>query len=195
VEIHSSSDQFSLVRDGGAVNEYEGRKEKARRAPRRVGCLMKIASACLCGDADVTDGTFVDVGITRVSAPSYPALLRKPLVLIVVLEIADIDKEFEIHVGVKTGDVMTFGCVVDLKNLAYSVRPTEMPAWHVRMVPKDQLQIPSAGSHSIVFVNDGIELYRIRLWAELDHPKNWVVLQHRDARSGVGTDEQRSALI
>jgi hypothetical protein len=43
----------------------------------------------------------------------------------------------------------------------------------VRMVPKDQLQIPSAGSHSIVFVNDGIELYSIQLWAELDHPKNW----------------------
>ena len=51
--------------------------------------------------------------------------------------------------------------------------PYYMPAWHVRMVPKDQLQIPSAGSNAIVFVNDGIELYRIRLWAELDPPKTW----------------------
>jgi hypothetical protein len=76
-------------------------------------------------------------------------------------------------VGLETGDVTTFGCVVDLKNFAYSARPTDMPAWHVRMVPKDQLQIPSAGSNAIVFVNDGIELYRIRLWAELDPPKTW----------------------
>jgi hypothetical protein len=134
---------------------------------------MKIASAFLCEEENVTDGKLVDVGITNVCAPSYPAPLRKPLVLIVVLETADIDKEFEIHVGLRTGDVTTFGCVVDVKNLAYSVRPTDMPAWHVRIVPKEQLHIPSAGPHSIVFVNDGIELYRIRLWAELDHPKNW----------------------
>jgi hypothetical protein len=132
---------------------------------------MKIASAFLCEEEDVTDGTLVDVGITSVSAQSYPAPLRKPLVLIVVLETADIDKEFGIYVGLKTGDTTTLECVVDLKNLAYSVRPTEMPAWHVRIVPKDQLQIPSAGSHSIVCVNDDIELYSIRLWAELDHPE------------------------
>jgi hypothetical protein len=75
--------------------------------------------------------------------------------------------------GSKTGEVTTFGWVVDLKNFAYSARPPEMPAWHVRIVPKDQLQIPSAGSHSTVFVNDGIELHRIRLWAELDHSKTW----------------------
>ena len=75
--------------------------------------------------------------------------------------------------GLETGDMTTFGCVIDLKNLAYSAQPTEMPAWHVQIVPKDQLEIPSAGSHSIVFVNDGIELYRVRLWAELDHPKTW----------------------
>jgi hypothetical protein len=124
---------------------------------------MKIASAFLCEEKDVTDGKLVDGGITSVSAPSYPAPLRKPLVLIVVLETADIDKEFEIHVGVKTGDV---------KSLAYSARPTEMPAWHVRIVPKDQLHIPSAGAHSIVFVNEGIELRRIRLWAESDHPED-----------------------
>ena len=129
---------------------------------------MKIASAFLCEEEDVTDGRVVDVGITNVSAQSYPAPLRKPLALIVVLETADIDKEFEIYVGARTGDVTTFGCTVDLRNFAYSARPTEMPAWHVRMVPKDQLQIPSAGSHSIVFVNDGIELYSIPLWAELD---------------------------
>jgi hypothetical protein len=134
---------------------------------------MKITSAFLCEEEDVTDGSLVDVGISSVSAPTYPAPLRKPLVLIVVLETADIDKEFEIYVGLKTGDMTAFGCVVDLKSFAYSARPTEMPAWHVRIVPKDQLQIPSAGSHSIVLVNDGIELYRIRLWAELDHPKNW----------------------
>ena len=134
---------------------------------------MKIASAFLCEEEDVTDGRLVDVGITNVSAQNYPAPLRKPLALIVVLETADIDKEFEIYVGARTGDVTTFGCTVDLKSFAYSARPTEMPAWHVRMVPKDQLQIPSAGSHSIVFVNDGIELYSIQLWAELDHPKNW----------------------
>ena|ERR1019366_534071 len=140
-----------------------------RRIPRWVRCLMKIASAFLCEEKDVTDGKLVDVGITNVSAPSYPAPLRNPLVLIVVLETADIDKEFEIHVGVRTGETTTFGCVVDLKNLAYSARPTEMPAWHVRIVPKDQLYFPSAGAHSIVFVNEGVELYRIRLWAELDH--------------------------
>jgi hypothetical protein len=93
---------------------------------------MKIASAFLCEEDDVTDGRLVDVGITSVSTPSYPAPLRKPLVLIVVLETADIDKEFEIYVGSKTGDVTTFGWVVDLKNFAYSARPTEMPAWHVR---------------------------------------------------------------
>ena len=151
---------------------------------------MKIASAFLCEEEDVTDGTLVDVGITSVSAPSYPAPLRKPLVLIVVLETADIDKEFEIYVGLETGDVTTLECVVDLKNLAYSVRPTEMPAWHVRIVPKDQLQIPSAGSHSIVFINDGIELYGIRLWAELDHPNNWSS-GTLEARSGVGTDDPR----
>jgi hypothetical protein len=134
---------------------------------------MKIASAFLCEEKDVTDGKLVDGGITSVSAPNYPAPLRKPLVLIVVLETADIDKEFEIHVGVKTGDVTTFGCVLDLKSLAYSARPTEMPAWHVRIVPKDQLHIPSAGAHSIVLVNEGIELYRIRLWAESDHPEDY----------------------
>jgi len=134
---------------------------------------MKIASAFLCEEKDVTDGKLVDGGITSVSTPNYPAPLRKPLVLIVVLETADIDKEFEIHVGVKTGDVTTFGCVLDLKSLAYSARPTEMPAWHVRIVPKDQLHIPSAGAHSIVFVNEGIELYRIRLWAESDHPEDY----------------------
>jgi hypothetical protein len=133
---------------------------------------MKIASAFLCEEMDVSDGKLVDGGITSVSAPSYPAPLRKPLVLIVVLETADIDKEFEIHVGVKTGDATTFGCVVDLKSLAYSARPTEMPAWHVRIVPKDQLFFPSAGAHSIVFVNDGIELYRIRLWAESEYPED-----------------------
>ena len=133
---------------------------------------MKIASAFLCEEQDVTDGKLVDGGITSVSAPSYPAPLRKPLVLIVVLETADIDKEFEIHVGVKTGDVTTFGCVLDFKNLVYSARPTEMPAWHVRIVPKDQLHFPSAGAHSIVFVNEGIELYRIRLWAESEHPED-----------------------
>ena len=131
---------------------------------------MKIASAFLCEEEDVTDGTLVDVGITSVSARSYPAPLRKPLVLIVVLENADIDKEFQIHVGLETGDMSTSGYVIDLKDFAYSAQPTEMPAWHVRIIPKDQLQIPSAGSHSIVCVNDGIELYRIRLWAELDHP-------------------------
>jgi len=60
-----------------------------------------------------------------------------------------------------------------LKSLAYSARPTEMPAWHVRIVPKDQLHIPSAGAHSIVLVNEGIELYRIRLWAESDHPEDY----------------------
>ncbi len=134
---------------------------------------MRIASAFLCEEEDVTDGRLVGVGITSVSASSYPAPLRNPLVLIVVLETADIDKEFEIYVGLKTGDAKTFGSIVNLKNFAYSARPTEMPAWHVRRVPKDQLQIPSAGSHSIVFVNDGVELYRIRLWAELDRPKNW----------------------
>jgi hypothetical protein len=133
---------------------------------------MKIASAFLCEEKDVTDGKLVDGGITSVSAPSYPAPLKMPLVLIIVLETADIDKEFEIHVGVKTGDVTTFGCVLDLKNLAYSARPTEMPAWHVRIVPKDQLHFPSAGAHSIVFVNEGIELYRIRLWAESEHPED-----------------------
>jgi hypothetical protein len=130
---------------------------------------MKIASAFLCDEEDVTDGRLVDVGITNVSAPSYPAPLRQPLALIVVLETADIDKEFEIYVGARTGNVTTFGCTVDLKHFANSARPTEMPAWHVRMVPKDQLQIPSAGSHSIVFVNDGIELYSIPLWAELEY--------------------------
>ena len=83
---------------------------------------------------------------------------------------ADIDKEFQIHVGIETGDMSTSGCVIDLKDFVYSAQPTEMPAWHVRIVPKDQLQIRSAGSHSIVCVNDGIELYRIRLWARLDHP-------------------------
>jgi hypothetical protein len=134
---------------------------------------MKIASVILGEEEEVTDGRLANVGITSVSAPSYPALLRKPLVLIVVLETADIDNEFKIYVGLETGDVTTFGCVVDLKNFAYSARPTDMPAWHVRMVPKDQLQIPSAGSNAIVFVNDGIELYRIRLWAELDPPKTW----------------------
>jgi hypothetical protein len=134
---------------------------------------MKIASVILCEEEGVTDARLVDVGITSVSAPSYPAPLRKPLVLIVVLETADIDNELEIYVGLETGDVTNFGCVVDLKKFAYSARPTEMPAWHVRIVPKCQLQIPSAGSNSIVFVNDGIELYRIRLWAELDHPKTW----------------------
>ena len=42
----------------------------------------------------VTDGRLVDVGITSMSARSYPApALRKPLVLIVVLETADIDNE------------------------------------------------------------------------------------------------------
>jgi hypothetical protein len=133
---------------------------------------VKIASAFLCEEKDATDGKLVDGGIKSVSAPSYPAPLRKPLVVIVVLETADIDKEFEIHVGVKTGDVTTFGCVLDLKNLAYSARPTEMPAWHVRIVPKDQLNFPSAGAHSIVFVNEGIELYRIRLWAESDRPED-----------------------
>jgi hypothetical protein len=133
---------------------------------------MKIASAFLCDEKDVTDGKLVDTGITSVSAPSYPAPLRKPLVLIVVLEAADIDKEFEIHVGVKTGDISTFGCVVDLKNFAYSARPTEMPAWHVRIVRRDQLQLPSPGAHSIVFVNEGVQLFRIRLWAELDHPED-----------------------
>jgi hypothetical protein len=134
---------------------------------------MKIASVILGEEEEVTDGRLANVGITSVSAPSYPALLRKPLVLIVVLETADIDNEFKIYVGLETGDVTAFGCVVDLKNFAYSARPTDMPAWHVRMVPKDQLQIPSAGSNAIVFVNDGIELYRIRLWAELDPPKTW----------------------
>jgi hypothetical protein len=134
---------------------------------------MKIASVILGEEEEVTDGRLANVGITSVSAPSYPALLRKPLVLIVVLETADIDNEFKIYVGLETGDVTTFGCVVDLKIFAYSARPTDMPAWHVRMVPKDQLQIPSAGSNAIVFVNDGIELYRIRLWAELDPPKTW----------------------
>jgi hypothetical protein len=134
---------------------------------------MKIASVILGEEEEVTDGRLANVGITSVSAPSYPALLRKPLVLIVVLETADIDNEFKIYVGLETGDVTTFGCVVDLKNFAYSARPTDMPAWHVRMVPKDQLQIPSAGSNAIVFVNDGIELYRIRLLAELDPPKTW----------------------
>jgi hypothetical protein len=109
---------------------------------------MKIASAFLCEEKDVTDGKLVDGGITSVSSPSYPAPLKKPLVLIVVLETADIDKEFEIHVGVKTGDVTTFGCVLDLKNLAHSARPTEMPAWHVRIVPKEQFHFPSAGAHS-----------------------------------------------
>jgi hypothetical protein len=134
---------------------------------------MKIASVIFCEEEDVTDGRLVDVGIMSVSAPSYPTPLRKPLVLIVVLETADIDNELEIYVGLETGDVTTFGCVVDLKKFAYSARSTEMPAWHVRIVPKYQLQIPSAGSNSIVFVNDGIELYRVRLWAELDHPKTW----------------------
>jgi len=97
---------------------------------------MKIASAFLCEEEDVTDGRLVDVGITNVSAPSYPAPLRKPLALIVVLETADIDKEFEIYVGVRTGNLTTFGCTVDLKNFAYSARPTEMPAWHVRWFPR-----------------------------------------------------------
>ena len=132
---------------------------------------MRIASVILGEEEEVTGGRLVEVGITSVSAPSYPAPLSKPLVLIVVLETADIDSEFEIHVGLETGDVTTFGCVVDLKNFAYSARPTDMPAWHVRKVPRDQFEIPSAGSNSIVFVNDGIELYRIRLWAELDPPK------------------------
>ena len=59
-----------------------------------VGRPMKIASVILCEEEDVTDGRLVDVGITSVSAPSYPAPLRKPLVLIVVLETADIDNEF-----------------------------------------------------------------------------------------------------
>ena len=133
---------------------------------------MKIASAFLCEEKDVTDGKLVDGGITSVSSPSYPAPLKKPLVLIVVLETADIDKEFDIHVGVKTGEMTTFRCVVDLKNLAYSARPTEMPAWHLRIVRGDQLPLPSPGAHSIVFVNEGVELYRIRLWAELDHPED-----------------------
>jgi PhnB protein len=60
---------------------------------------MKIASAFLSEEEDVTDGRLVGVGITSVSASSYPAPLRNPLVLIVVLETADIDKEFEIYVG------------------------------------------------------------------------------------------------
>jgi hypothetical protein len=136
---------------------------------------MKIASAFFCEEEDVTDGKLADVGITSVSSPSYPAPLRERLVLIVVLETADIDREFEIYVGIRTGDVTTFGSVIDLKDFAYSTRPTEMPAWHVRIVPKDQLQIPSTGPHSIVFINDGIELYGIRLWAELDHPQDFVV--------------------
>jgi hypothetical protein len=133
---------------------------------------VKIASAFLGEEKDVTDGKLADCGITSVSAPSYPAPLKRPLVVIVVLETPDIDKGFEIDVGVKTGDVTTFGCVIDLKSLAYSARPTEMPAWHVRIVPKDQLFFPSAGAHSIVFVNDGIELYRIRLWAESEYPED-----------------------
>jgi hypothetical protein len=135
---------------------------------------MKVASAFLCEEKDVTDGKLVDGGITSVSASSFPASLRKPLVSIVVLETADIDKEYEIHVGVRTGDVTTFGCVLDLKNLVYSARPTEMPAWHVRIVPKDKLRFPSAGAHSIVFVNEGVELYRIRLWVESEHPEEFA---------------------
>jgi hypothetical protein len=127
---------------------------------------MKITSAFLCEEEDVKDGKLVDAGITNVVAQNYPAQLRQPLVLIIVLETADLDKDLEIHVGVKTGEVTTFESVVDLRKLAYSARPTEMPAWHVRIVPKNQLHLPSAGAHSIVFVNDGIELYRVRLWAE-----------------------------
>ena len=69
----------------------------------RVGCPMKIASVIFCEEEDVTDGRLVDVGIMSVSAPSYPTPLRKPLVLIVVLETADIDNELEIYVGLETG--------------------------------------------------------------------------------------------
>jgi hypothetical protein len=129
---------------------------------------MKITSAYLCEEKDMTDGKLVDRGITSVTASSYPTPLRKSLVLIVVIEAADLDRDLRIRVGVKTGDVTTFGSLIDLTDLAYSARSTDMPAWHVAIVRKDQLQLPSDGYHSVVFVNDGIELFKMRLWAKLD---------------------------
>ena len=83
-------------------------REASHTLKTRASCPMKIASVIFCEEEDVTDGRLVDVGITSVSAPSYPTPLRKPLVLIVVLEAADIDNELEIYVGLETGDVTTF---------------------------------------------------------------------------------------
>ena len=129
---------------------------------------MKIESAFLCEEmTQVTNAKLqvTDLGITGVSNPDYPAPLRNPLVAIVVFEYPDLDEELKIEVGVRTGESTVVGYVLDLNPVALSARPTAMPAWHVRLVPKDQLQFPSAGAHSIVFLHDRTELFSIPVWA------------------------------
>jgi hypothetical protein len=129
---------------------------------------MKIESAFLCEEVDPLASAklqVADLGISDVSSPDYPTPLRNPLVVIVVFEFLDLDDELRIEVGVRTGESTAVGYVIDLHSLALSVRPTAMPAWHVRLVPRDQLKIPSTGAHSIVFLHDGAELFCIPLWA------------------------------